>query len=111
MSFFKRRPLCNNNPSSAPHINGHCFILCWRCTGGIIGVFIWHLINKIVYLDFKIEEVFYLCLLILPACIDYILINSNIIKPSNIRRFLTGCLLGFPVAEIVMQLLTMIVRW
>lgn len=47
MRFFERRPLCNNNPSSAPHIKGRCFILCWRCSGGVIGVFFWYLINNI----------------------------------------------------------------
>lgn len=107
MRLFERHPLCNNNPSSAPHINGYCFILCWRCTGGITGVCFWYIINRIVYLDFKIEKIFYLCLLTVPACIDYILIKANKAKPSNFRRFVTGCLLGVPVGELVLRLLTL----
>lgn len=111
MRFLERRPLCNNNPSSAPHIKGRCFFLCWRCSGGVVGVFFWYLINSIFYLDFSIERLLYLCLITVPACVDYTLIKSNRTKPSNFRRFWTGCLLGFPVAEIILRLLTMSVRW
>ena len=31
-------PLCNGKESRAPHIGNFVFILCWRCTGVIIGV-------------------------------------------------------------------------
>lgn len=111
MRFLEKRPLCNNDSNLAPHIKGHCFIFCWRCTDGVIGVFFWYLINRIVYLHLSIRGLFSLYLLTFPACIDYILNKSNITKPSNFRGFWTGYLLGFPVAEITLRLSTMSVRW
>ena len=96
MKWYERRPLCNNNADSAPCINGHVFLLCWRCTGGVVGATI--ALSLFVFLNFNLPfaPAILSWLLILPACADYWLKKKRVIKPSNVRRFLTGLLLGIP---------------
>ena len=96
MKWYKRRPLCNNNVDSAPCINGHIFLLCWRCTGGAVGSTI--ALSLFVFLKISLPLALAILswLLILPACIDYWLIKKRNIRPNNVRRFLTGLLLGIP---------------
>lgn len=101
MKLTGARPICNKNPSSAPNINGKSFILCWRCIGGGVGGFIMILTTFI----FKIEHStnnFYYFLLAAPAVVDYSLIRAELIRPSNVRRFITGVLLGMSVSIILL---------
>lgn len=109
MKKLGRRPLCNNNASSAPHIKGYCFYLCWRCTGGIIGAFLWGLIRSIVQVNFNTMEMCLFCLLVIPGVIDYVLIRMNRVKPCNGRRFVTGLLLGAPLEEVGHRIIEWIV--
>lgn len=37
-------------------------------------------------------------LLVLPACIDYMLIRREYVEPNNKRRFVTGMMLGISFA-------------
>lgn len=103
MKILSRKPLCNNNPSSAPHINGNCFFLCWRCTGAVAGAFAATVFSFIV--DCILAKHFVVYLLALPAVIDYILTRTKIVQPSNVRRFISGVLFGIPLAAIVLIVL------
>lgn len=100
MKILCRRPLCNNNPSSAPHINGKCFFLCWRCTGAVVGAFGTIVISFIT--DCVLAKYFVVYLLALPAVIDYFLTRAKLIQASNVRRFISGVLLGIPLATIAL---------
>lgn len=95
--IFSRRPICNNNPESAPHYNNHCFILCWRCCGSVLGIFHGGFFDRLFGWSESNVRIESMLLLILPAVIDYYLIKFNRIKPSNKRRCITGILLGFSV--------------
>lgn len=103
MKIVIRRPICNNNPSSAPHINGRCFWLCWRCTGVVAGAFITTIFTFITDCSWKIIPIVFL--LSLPACADYCCIRKKVILPSNRRRFITGVLLGIPVSMVFFSIL------
>lgn len=76
-------PICNRRPDRAPKIFGYTFILCWRCTGILIGV----LFSSI--LDFSIGRIF-----ILPLAVDGIAQYVYGIESTNLRRFITGFLAG-----------------
>jgi len=103
MKNIKRMPLCNNNPSSAPHINGKCFFLCWRCTGAVLGIFLLLCLSFICHYRYTLKlELF---LLVLPAFFDYYLIKLKIMKANNFRRFVTGMPLGFFITIILLSLL------
>src|SRR5690606_36848410 len=101
------RPICNNNPSSAPLMNGRTFFVCWRCTGGVLGGFISILFCFIldITLDFRYLLTIFL---IVPGTIDYFLGRLYILKPNNWRRFATGILLGVPVGIISLLILQQI---
>lgn len=103
MKILSRKPLCNNNPSSATHINGKCFFLCWRCTWAVVGAFVAIVFSFIA--DCTLAKYFVVYLLALPAVFDYFLTRMKIVQPSNVRRFISGILLGIPVAAIVLIVL------
>lgn len=103
MKIQKRIPICNNNPSSAPHINGRCFVLCWRCTGAAVGALITScIVLALNYSLFFSPPVFVLGI---PACVDYFLTRGKIIQPNNLRRFLSGILLGVMFAMLIITAL------
>ena len=98
----KRWPVCNNNPESAPHFHGKCFLLCWRCTGGLVGACFWYGIYTALSVNLSEDILVLLWMLFVPpAVIDYFLIRLKYIAPSNFRRFITGCLLGVPISAAV----------
>ena len=73
--IFSRRPICNNNPESAPHYNNHCFILCWRCCGSVLGIFHGGFFDRLFGWSESNVRIESMLLLILPAVIDYYLIE------------------------------------
>ena len=103
MKIVNRRPICNNNPSSAPHINGKYFWLCWRCTGVVIGAFIITVFTFIIDCSWHITPILFL--LALPACVDYFITRKKIIRESNFRRCASGILLGIPLGITLLHLL------
>lgn len=90
--------ICNHTPSSAPKINRKCFILCWRCTGVIVGALLLFVALFYMNAGSNISLELLLIPLAFPAPVDYVLIRSGIIPPSNRRRFVTGVLLGIPLS-------------
>ncbi len=100
--------MCNNKPESAPKIMGKPFILCWRCTGVLIGsaftaIFLFHITDLM-----KPQEIALTLLLALPAIIDFGLGHYGVVRASNIRRFLTGVILGVPTTVIIVFLLNIL---
>lgn len=106
MSLFERRPLCNNNPSSAPIIYGKTFFLCWRCCGAAVGILIVMITYTFVPI-FKCNRTL-MIILIFPAMLDYVMNRINVKKPSNKIRFLTGILLGNAVGMMEILLMNLI---
>ena len=86
-------PLCNKKPERAPHIYGHTFILCWRCTGLIIGA-CFGIIARLILGNFS--QIYYL--LLLPVAIDGGLQYIFRIMSNNPRRFITGFVGGLVTA-------------
>lgn len=98
MSLLERRPLCNNNPLSAPSINGKTFIICWRCCGAVVGIFAAMITRKLgVSLRFNLSIIL---LLVFPATLDYVMNRFRLKKQNNKMRFLTGILLGYAIGLI-----------
>jgi uncharacterized membrane protein len=82
-------PICNKCPDRAPNINGHSFILCWRCTGLILGAIIGSIIKHFI------EPLsIFIYVLYLPLAIDGILQYFFRIMSNNHRRFITGFIAG-----------------
>ena len=105
MSIFERRPLCNNNPSSAPLINGKVFILCWRCIGAILGIVVATVLWRISVLTISLSNTVLFSVLFIPGAIDYFGIKLGIVTANNLRRMVTGMMIGFPFAMYIILLL------
>lgn len=89
-----RRPLCNGKPETAPSIGGKPFILCWRCSGGVVGLCLYLIFfQNIICEKMKLLGIF-LCI---PAILDFYLNKLKVKRPSNVTRFLSGLLLGICV--------------
>ena len=96
MEKFLKRPICNNNPESAPNINGKPFIICWRCIGSIIGAGCMILIRKYAEIN-----IWYMGFFAIPAVVDWTLKKQRKKKPSNTLRFVTGVMLGLAIGAYV----------
>lgn len=90
-------PLCNKIPERAPHIFGHCFILCYRCTFILLGFFITLYIIK-NRLNLKMHKIW---VLFLPMILDGSLQTITTYESSNPKRILTGLLFGIALAYLV----------
>ena len=82
-------PICNKKPERAPRLFGHTFILCWRCTGLVVGAIIGNILK--LYIG-PINALGYL--LLIPTGIDGILQYKFGIMSNNFRRFTTGIIGG-----------------
>ena len=96
--IVNRKPWCNNKPHTAPHFGGKCFILCWRCCGGVIGALVSIIILLCSGEKLSISINWKWALLCVPAIIDFYLNKYEILLESNLRRFITGILLGIMIA-------------
>lgn len=81
-------PICNKKPNRAPKLFGHPFILCWRCTGILIG----GIISMMVPLS---RNYLLFLFLVLPLLIDYGTQWLKWRESTNILRAITGVLCGF----------------
>ena len=100
MKLFNRRPICNNNPNSAPMIDGVPFLLCWRCTGAVLGIATGLILQKIIPSAYDdLSSLKLVVIFSLPALIDFSLNRLRLKKESNIMRFITGVSLGLAIAQ------------
>jgi len=82
-------PICNKCPDRAPKLFGHIFILCWRCTGLLVGYIIGMCLRLIIH-----PIGFFGILMLIPISIDGIAQNFFGIMSNNPRRFITGFIGG-----------------
>lgn len=86
-------PLCNGMPSRALHIGDFCFILCYRCSGVIIGML------GILYCLRKKKPKIQYVLLIIPMIVDGFLQLLTPYLSNNPLRLITGILFGIGIGE------------
>jgi uncharacterized membrane protein len=85
-------PLCNKKPDRAPHLLGHTFLLCWRCTGLVAGALVGCLLLTFVQTLGLLGM-----LLLVPVGVDGVLQYKYGVLSNNYRRFITGFLGGLSV--------------
>ena len=83
-------PICNKKAHRAPKILGKTFILCWRCTGVLLGAILASFIIKYPEIPHSRLPLLFLIPMSIDGSLQYILnIESN-----NKRRFVTGFIAG-----------------
>jgi len=95
-----KAPLCNLKANTAPCICGKSFLLCWRCTGVIMGVMISKIIfNLLLNITMKLSANSFLLfmLFILPMILDGTAQYFMGYRSTNVRRFITGLLAGIGI--------------
>lgn len=86
-------PICNGIASRALQIGNFCFILCYRCTGVVLGI-----IFSLYYLSKHETKVKYL-LFIIPMIIDGVLQLLTPYTSNNYLRLITGILFGIGIGH------------
>ncbi|TGK45946.1 DUF2085 domain-containing protein [Leptospira bouyouniensis] len=84
--------MCHQIPERSFTYKGSQFPVCARCTGVILGQLL--AIISILYLPIRLGFITYISFM-LPALIDWSLQEFSKIKSTNLRRIVTGSLLGF----------------
>lgn len=87
--------MCHQLSERSFYYKGSQFPVCARCTGVIIGQ-LFALIS-IIILRIRFEFITYISFM-LPAFVDWLLQEYIEIKSNNLRRLVTGTLLGFGYA-------------
>jgi uncharacterized membrane protein len=82
-----RLPLCSGKPERAPHIGGLTCPLCWRCSCTLIAACFMALLTAR-------HSILLGSLCGLPALVDVGFARFGIYPGSNLRRVVTGLLLG-----------------
>lgn len=91
-SMIGKLPLCNQREKRAPKIKGFVFLLCYRCTGVVIG----GIIATVLKINFVApKSLIFVALFSIPIATDYLLQYFNILESTNTRRLITGFLMGF----------------
>lgn len=86
-------PICNGIASRAFHIGDFCFILCYRCSGVVLGI-----IFSLYYLNKYKPKIRYI-LLIIPMIIDGLLQLLTPYISNNLLRSITGVLFGIGIGH------------
>lgn len=86
-------PICNGIASRALHIGNFCFILCYRCSGVVLGI-----ILSLYYLSRCKLKIKYI-LLIIPMIIDGFLQLLTPYISNNFLRLITGILFGIGIGH------------
>lgn len=88
-------PLCNKRKERAPHIGDLYFILCWRCTGLIIGAILFiFLLRNNMQLSYSYRLIF-ISPLLLDALLSY---YTDFYSSNNFNRVTTGFLGGIALS-------------
>ncbi len=83
-----RLPVCNLRRDRSPGIGRLCFPLCWRCTGIVLSLLLFHYLYPI-----NLQLITSL-LLVAPCAVDGVLQYGFLLESTNPRRFVTGALAG-----------------
>lgn len=95
LQLIGKNSLCNKYKDRTPHIGSLYFILCWRCTGVVVGAVILGYILKIYQFEISIFfRILFFVPLILDGAFSY---YSNFYCSNNAKRFLTGLLAGVAI--------------
>jgi len=88
---FGKKPLCNLLEERAPKFGDFVFVLCWRCTGALVGGIFGHIL--LFFFMINIPLLFSVISLI-PIAIDGGAQYIYKIESTNVRRFTTGFIAG-----------------
>ena len=95
-----RFPICNNRPDRAPHIFGHPFILCWRCSMVAFGATLTQIVIETGEIRISLMAACISICLLIPMISDGFLQYYGSVESTNLRRALTGLLFGSGAAII-----------
>lgn len=96
-------PICNHRGETAPKIFGKTFVLCWRCTGVMLSLFLMVFIRYIINISFGMLQVFVGVIMMLPILIDGCAQYFCKYESTNLRRVLTGILFGIGFSLVVFK--------
>ncbi|WP_108961509.1 DUF2085 domain-containing protein [Leptospira ellinghausenii] len=100
--------MCHQIPERSFTYKGSQFPVCARCTGVIIGQLF--AIISIISVPIRFGVITYISLM-LPALIDWTIQEFTKIKSNNLRRMVTGTLLGFGYAMTLFALISFTVNF
>lgn len=87
-------PICNKKPERAPHIFGHTFVLCWRCTGIVLGAATMFFLVKTIPVVLSVQTFVLALTCMIPMVCDGIMQYGYRVESTNFRRVFTGLLFG-----------------
>lgn len=94
-------PICNRCPQRAPKIFGHTFILCWRCTMCIVGIFMMMLLLKLLKIEIATLHFVISVIAIFPMIIDGLWQYRYDYESNNYKRAITGLLFGLSICIVI----------
>lgn len=95
--------ICHQIPYKSFEINGFHFLVCARCTGIYLGVFLSSLLFLFINKP-KLKVDLRFLILSVPMIIDIILYRTGIYNYSKITAFFTGLPAGFMVVSIIISI-------
>ncbi|WP_425269664.1 DUF2085 domain-containing protein [Leptospira bouyouniensis] len=100
--------MCHQLPERSFYYKGSQFPICARCTGVIIGQLL--AIISIVSLPIRFGLITYISFM-LPASVDWLFQEFIKIKSNNLRRIVTGSLLGFGYVVSCFHLISFVLNY
>jgi uncharacterized membrane protein len=93
---FGSLPLCSLKSGSAPQAFGFVCPLCWRCAGALVGV-----LGARAFLPTASPALLYTVAALVGVCVlDVVSDRFGISPTTNVRRFVTGILLGAGIGSL-----------
>ena len=77
---------------------GWCFVLCWRCTGLILGGLLGSFLHHAEILNFT-NDALSISIFSTPFVVDVLVQQAHYQESTNTRRYLTGVLFGIALAN------------
>lgn len=106
MTFFSDHWGCHQMPERSFFIKGYQFPLCSRCTGILVG----EIVSIVAFLyGLTFSFLLYLCLGI-PAGIDGIVQFKTAYESNNIKRIITGFLLGYGMIGCILTIIAKVIN-
>ena len=104
MNSFGKEPICNHDPTTAPHIGSFCFPICWRCLSLSVGIILAEIILRVDQsCNYNVihRYRFLLILLVIPCALDGLLHYTTDYKSHNIIRIISGLIAGIAIRLLV----------